>query len=168
MWQASDTAQYGGYAYYHSYSDNSTYAADYGYMYGGYAVTSNICPTGWHVPSQTEWKTLGDVIGGGYNMYTVAADRMKQYSIWKYNGSFFYQVFFWNSGMTGDNSSLFSARGGGYYNYGDQGLRETSYWWTGTSLRYVRIDRAQGQLYGAVSTLQGYSDQAYYIRCVKD
>ncbi len=168
MWQASDTSMFGGYAYYHSYNDNSTYATDYGYMYGGYAVTSNICPTGWHVPSQTEWRTLGDFIGGGTNYYQYAGDKMKQYSARKFSGSFFYWVYYWNNGMTGDNSSLFYGRGGGYYDGYDQGLKESSYWWTSTSQRYIRIDRTDDMLYGAGTTLQGYSDQAFYIRCKKD
>jgi uncharacterized protein (TIGR02145 family) len=168
MWQASDTSQFGGYAYYHSYDDNSINATDYGYMYGGYAVNSNICPTGWHVPTQSEWKTLGDFIGGGTNYYQYAADKMKQYSAVKRSGMSFVLVYFWNSGMTGDNSSLFYARGGGYYDGWDQGLKESTRWWTGTSLRYVRIDRTDDMLYGVASNLQGYSDQAYYIRCKKD
>ncbi len=168
MWQASDTSQYGGYAYYHSYNDNSSYASYYGYMYGGYAVNANICPTGWHVPTQSEWKTLGDYIGGGYNYYQYAADKMKQNSSFYRSGMSWVLVYFWNSGMTGDNSGLFYGRGGGYYDGGDSGLKESTRWWTGTSLRYIRIDKADDMLYGAASTLQGYSDQAYYIRCKKD
>jgi hypothetical protein len=93
---------------------------------------------------------------------------MKQYSAVKRSGMSFVLVYFWNSGMTGDNSSLFYARGGGYYDGWDQGLKESTRWWTGTSLRYVRIDRTDDMLYGVASNLQGYSDQAYYIRCKKD
>lgn len=45
-------------------NDASTYKAAYGALYNWYAVnTGKLCPTGWHVPSDTEWKTLVDFAG---------------------------------------------------------------------------------------------------------
>ena len=37
----------------------------YGYLYNWYAATDSreICPTGWHVPSDAEWTTLTDQLG---------------------------------------------------------------------------------------------------------
>ena len=46
-------------------NDSTTYRAVYGALYNSYVVRSgNICPTGWHVPSNDEWNRLIDFIGG--------------------------------------------------------------------------------------------------------
>jgi len=37
----------------------TTYGNTYGALYNWYTVkTGNICPTGWHVPTDAEWHTL--------------------------------------------------------------------------------------------------------------
>ncbi|MFY0690217.1 MAG: BspA family leucine-rich repeat surface protein, partial [Cyclobacteriaceae bacterium] len=56
-----------GYAWYDN--DSATNAPTYGALYNWYAVeTGELCPTGWHVPSDTEWTTLEDyLIANGYN-----------------------------------------------------------------------------------------------------
>lgn len=48
----------GGRCYYDN--DSSTYAPIYGVLYNWYAATEahNICPTGWHVPSDGEWNIM--------------------------------------------------------------------------------------------------------------
>lgn len=55
-----------------AYNDDSTNVTTYGRLYTWSAVidTRNICPTGWHVPSDAEWETLktnlgGDAVAGG-------------------------------------------------------------------------------------------------------
>lgn len=60
----------GAYAIYpHSQIDRLNSDAEvleaYGALYNWYAVeTGNLCPTGWHVPTDTEWTTLTDYLGG--------------------------------------------------------------------------------------------------------
>ena len=48
------------------YSKASNWDSIYGKLYNGYAVidTRNICPTGWHVPTDAEWKILYNYLGG--------------------------------------------------------------------------------------------------------
>jgi uncharacterized protein (TIGR02145 family) len=47
----------------------------YGYLYNWYAVnTGKLAPTGWHVPSKTEWETLIGYLGG----IDVAGGKMKE------------------------------------------------------------------------------------------
>ena len=51
-------------------NDEATYKnTTYGAIYNWYAVgTGNLCPEGWHVPTDAEWTTLEDyLIAGGYN-----------------------------------------------------------------------------------------------------
>jgi uncharacterized protein (TIGR02145 family) len=48
------------------YDNNETaYKRTYGALYNWYAVASgNLCPTGWHAPSNGEWNTLITYLGG--------------------------------------------------------------------------------------------------------
>jgi uncharacterized protein (TIGR02145 family) len=97
-----------------AYDNNISNVATYGYLYNWYAAsgivtsggssTKNICPTGWHVPTDAEWTTLTDFLGG----LTVAGGKMKE------TGTL------WNDPNTGaTNESGFSARPGGFrFNFG--------------------------------------------------
>jgi uncharacterized protein (TIGR02145 family) len=85
----------------------------YGYLYNWYAVkgiytngtilandTLNICPSGWHVPTDAEWTTLTTELGGE----SVAGGKMKSIG-----------TYYWSSQSAGtDNSSGFSALPGGF------------------------------------------------------
>ena len=53
----------GGYAV---YNDDENNVDTYGYLYNWYATTDsrNIAPEGWHVPTDAEWTTLVDYLGG--------------------------------------------------------------------------------------------------------
>lgn len=86
----------------------------YGYLYNWYAAkgisttgtilandTLNICPSGWHVPTDAEWTTLTTELGGE----SVAGGKLKSIGT----------VSYWSSQSAGtDNSSGFSALPGGY------------------------------------------------------
>jgi uncharacterized protein (TIGR02145 family) len=92
------------------YANDNTNLATYGYLYNWYAVNGivtegntsykNLCPSGWHIPSDAEWTTLTNYLGGE----SVAGGKMKTIG-----------TAYWNSLNTGaDNSSDFSALPGGY------------------------------------------------------
>jgi len=45
-------------------NDQATYKETFGALYNGYAVkTEKLCPEGWHVPTDAEWKTLEIYLG---------------------------------------------------------------------------------------------------------
>jgi len=48
-----------------AYDNSESNAAGYGYLYNWYAVIDprNIAPSGWHVPTDEEWKTLEKYLG---------------------------------------------------------------------------------------------------------
>lgn len=73
--------------------------ASFGYMYNGYALSEEICPAGWHLPTDTEWRKLVDYLGG----FSVAGGKLKESSD-KY----------WITPNLGDNSSGFTAYPAGY------------------------------------------------------
>lgn len=51
-------------------------ATIYGNLYTWYAITDsrNICPTGWHIPTDVEWTTLENAVGG----YLIAGATLKE------------------------------------------------------------------------------------------
>jgi len=80
----------------------SGYVGTYGYLYNWYAVNDSrkLCPSGWHVPSDSEWTYLSSYLGG----QSVAGGKMKSTG-----------TTYWNSQSSGTtNSSGFSALPGGY------------------------------------------------------
>ena len=67
-----------GYCWY--VNDEAEYKATYGALYNWYVVDSasnggkNVCPTGWHVPSDVGWTTLTKYSGGEY----IASGKLKE------------------------------------------------------------------------------------------
>lgn len=73
------------------YNNNTEYCDVFGGLYsweeamdysrsddGTYGVIQGICPDGWHIPTDTEWKNLVDELGGEI----IAGDLMKDFSYW--------------------------------------------------------------------------------------
>jgi uncharacterized protein (TIGR02145 family) len=103
------------------YNNNSSNGPVYGKMYNWYAVTDSrgFGPTGWHVPSDGEFTTLGTYLGGDL----VAGGKMKE------TGNAH-----WNSPNTGaTNESGFTGLGGGYrWSGGFQRMGDAGVYWTTT------------------------------------
>ena len=91
------------------YDNNAAkYKATYGALYNWYAVkTGKLSPVGWHVPSDDEWTILVNYLGGD----AVAGGKLKETG-----------TTHWQSPNVGaDNSSGFSAFGGGWRDCGNNG-----------------------------------------------
>jgi uncharacterized protein (TIGR02145 family) len=58
-----------------AYEGNSAYVQTYGRLYTWFAIMDSrkVCPTGWHVPTDAEWMTLINYLGGD----TVAGGKLK-------------------------------------------------------------------------------------------
>lgn len=69
-WSALTTGAYG------DFNNNSSNSNVYGCLYNWFAVSDsrNIAPIGWHVPTNAEWTTLVNYLGGA----TVAGGKMKE------------------------------------------------------------------------------------------
>ena len=102
----------------------------YGYLYNWYAAkgiyttgniastdTLNVCPVGWHVPTDAEWTTLTSELGGE----SVAGGKMKSIG-----------TAYWDSPNTGaTNESGFSALpGGGRGSFGFYNVRYEAHLWS--------------------------------------
>jgi uncharacterized protein (TIGR02145 family) len=84
-----------------AYDNNNSNVATYGYLYT-WDAAKNASPAGWHLPSDAEWTTLIDFLGGP----GVAGGKLKEAG-----------TTHWLSPNTGaDNSSGFSGLPGGFRN----------------------------------------------------
>jgi uncharacterized protein (TIGR02145 family) len=95
-------------------NDSVSYNNIYGTLYNWYAAVDirGICPVGWHVPTDTEWTTLSNYLGGE----SVAGGKMKIVG-----------TEFWNSPNEGaTNESSFSALPAG--NQGGDIGNSTIFW----------------------------------------
>ena len=60
------------------YNNDPSNGSTYGLLYNWYAVdTGNLCPSGWHVPSKSEYNMLANALGGVQN----AGSKMKEIGI---------------------------------------------------------------------------------------
>lgn len=142
------------------YSNNSQYDNQFGKLYNWYAVNDsrNVCPTGWHVPSDSDWTVLETHLGG----QPVAGGKLKSTQV----------PLDWSTPNTGaTNSEGFNAQGGGYrlvdgsFDY----IKSHGYWWSSTSYsttdawRRSFMYNSSGSIRNALDKNMGFS-----IRCVKD
>lgn len=141
------------------YNNDSQYVCPYGKLYNWYAVNdpSNLCPESWHIPSDAEWSTLTDYLGGA----TIAGRRMKTTGIQYWispNGNATNESGF--SGLPyGSNGS-----DGFFVGIGDHGI-----WWSSTEnesyyawTRFL-ISEIASTVRGSNSKRDGFS-----VRCLKD
>ena len=145
----------------------------YGYLYNWYAAkgiyttgtitstdTLNICPSGWHVPTDTEWTTLTDELGGE----SVAGGKMKSIG-----------TAYWNSPNTGaTNLSGFSALPGGsrIKDGSFNNLSNSAVFWRATEATEVNKNNAWSSRldYNSddVSRISYEKQLGASIRCLKD
>ena len=150
----------GAWAYYNNAEANN---AKYGKLYNWYAVSKtsngnkNVCPTGWHVPTDAEWAVLTDYLGGG----SVAGGKMKEVGTTSWHRP--------NTHAT--NISLFTSLPGGYrFNDGNYyGIGYYGYWWSSTE------DLTNAAWYRSMTTNDGDAGrngsnkaEGFSVRCLRD
>jgi uncharacterized protein (TIGR02145 family) len=127
-------------------------------LYNWYTVNTNkLCPRGWHIPADAEWRTLITYLGGE----SIAGDKLKEKGTTHWNSP--------NMGAT--NETNFTALPGGYrYTDGTfDDIGDTGYWWNSpaysTDLAYYIYIWNFSNLFpfGFDSKKNGYS-----VRCIKD
>jgi uncharacterized protein (TIGR02145 family) len=136
--------------------------AKYGKLYNWYAVSKttngnkNVCPTGWHVPTDAEWTVLTDYLGGE----SVAGGKMKEVG----NTS-------WYFNPEATNTSLFTGLPGGFrgtngnYSY----IGHYGYWWSSTEhSTYDAWYRYLGYYDGSASRTNDNKGFGLSVRCLRD
>lgn len=145
-----------GYCWYNN--DEARYKNTYGALYNWYTVnTGKLCPAGWHVPTDEEWKIFTDFLGGD----KIAGGKLKESG----NTN-------WHTPNTGATNEIgFTALPGGY-RFSDGtfiGSTGNANWWSATANNestawYRYIYHHSGNIYNAhKSKVKGFS-----VRCIKD
>jgi len=144
-------------------NDSIAYSLPYGTLYNWYTVnTGKLCPVGWHVPTNEEWSTLINYLGGE----DLAGGKLKEAGL-----------VHWVSPNTGATNSVgFSALPGGS-RYGitksDRGvfvgIGESSSWWSAS----VYFDSIQAPVFGTISNMRSMSGggttsfiSGHNVRCI--
>ena len=151
VWMAENLAYEPSNGKYWAYGNDEGKVAKYGYLYD-WQTAKNVCPTGWHLPSDAEWDQLTGFVGSN------KGTKLKAKSGWSSNGN-------------GTDDYGFSALPGGYrsydgyfYNVGGEGL-----WWSSTRTK------AGNAWYRYMSCSSSYVFRNYdgkswgfSVRCVRD
>jgi len=149
------------------YNNNDYYKSTYGALYSWYTIKEGeLCPSGWHVPTDEEFNALEIYLG-------MASD---QVNVWGWRGADqgaqIKSTTGWDNDGNGTNTSGFTALPGGYRaaasgSFFTMGL--LTYWWTATEHDadrgwYRRVDGTNSGIYKASTSKNG----GKYIRCLKD
>jgi uncharacterized protein (TIGR02145 family) len=175
---AWDTLTTPAYCWYNN--DADTYKATYGALYNGYAVSTttnggkNVCPSGWHVPTDDEWTTMENyLIAFGYN-YDGTTSGNKYAKALASNTGWTSST---NAGAVGNtdypakrNVTGFTALPGGYrdfdgvFNY----IGEYGIWWGSTE--DIAYSFGRSLYYGFNDLIRDLyvKECGFSVRCVRD
>ncbi len=150
------------------YNNDSTIGANVGKLYNWYAVAGiynsdsyansalrkSLAPTGWHIPSDTEWTILTTFLGG----INVAGSKLK--GQWP------------SSSQCSTNSSGFSGLPCGYRDMNGSYMKyhEDAYWWssTGNFLAGSGYYRALYTDVCSVGSADLYKSDGFSVRCLSN
>jgi uncharacterized protein (TIGR02145 family) len=122
----------------------------YGRLYD-WETATEVCPDGWHLPSDEEWTTLKDYVGSSN-----VGIRLKSISGW------------YNEG--GTDIYGFSALPGGYwdgsgFNFAGNG----GYWWSSSEYNAsYAYDRSMNYYDGSLNSFNNFKSFGFSVRCVQD
>lgn len=150
-----------GYCWYNN--DAAAYKTTHGALYNWYAVDSvsnefkNVCPAGWHIPTDAEWTTLITFLGGD----SVAGGKMKEAGTANWQSP--------NAGATNESGFTALPGGGRYYDGNFSSKGSIGGWWSSTELlsssargRYLYYN------YSLIYRGSGSKRDGFSVRCLKD
>jgi len=132
----------------------------YGKLYNQYVVVDprNVCPSGWHVPSDPEFQVLSDYLGGD----DIAGGKMKAIKLWQPPVA----------GDTNDNTSGFTAlAGGGRFDDGHFAYSPGVYCYFWCSTRTLSNEAYARSMLYTTSLLKRElrpKGDGFSVRCVED
>lgn len=143
----------GAYCWYNN--DSAKYHAQYGILYNWYAVNDirNLCPNGWHIPTDPEFIALTTYLGGD----DAAGGKMKTARMWS------------SPNIGAINSSFFSGIPSGRRSGGFLYIGEGGYWWSSSD-----YSNSLGKGCSLISTdaktrhIVYHKTNGFSIRCLKD
>jgi uncharacterized protein (TIGR02145 family) len=165
-------------------NNNPIYGKKYGRLYNWYAVNDprGLAPSGFHVPSSTEWNDMIEFLGGPIS----CANQIKSREGWV-DGAADLRPDGKALDYNGNNESGFSAYPAGYRNNNGVHLApgtSYAYWWTSTedtknsawfvtfnSMQATRSFDSKIVYFDEISierSFQFNKDMGYSVRCIKD
>ncbi len=153
-------------------NDYSTYGTVYGALYNWWVTDAtsnggkNVCPVGWHVPTDNDWYILENYVDPTINDPNATGWRGTDC------GTKLKAVSGWNSGGNGTDNYGFAALPGGYrnYNYGSfYNVGGSGNWWSSSQYyadnawdRILFYDGANANRY------DNDKENGFSLRCVQD
>ena len=157
------------------------YVGEYGFLYnlsavmGGEAASSTnpsgvqgICPTGWHVPSSSEWQQLKNYVSS-QNAYRCENEAESIANALSSPEGWNSQSTCCPGGTSHSNLTGFSAKPAGYVLYGNypSGVGSYAYFWTATATR--NCDYEFSEWSRSVTAYWNHSSScAFSVRCLRD
>ncbi len=144
--------------------------------YGSNNCLQGICPDGWHVPTDADWKLLEGCIDSLYRVYDPEWEwqRYRGYNAGKHlkSTSGWWPYY---SNCEGTDTYGFTAKPGGQRNYvaGEfEYIQMYSYFWTSTNLWYAPASSISRYMscggYGSkINRVGTYTTGGYSVRCIK-
>jgi len=145
-------------ASYDMYSPGLDTLLNYGSVYSISATTSilNVCPDGWHVPTDADWKELFVFVGGNEWLNSPVTTGLKLIE----------PSPLWLSSIIANNVTGFSGRPGGMATYAGNwyysGIGTEGNWWN-LGQGSIRLDGTTG----AVGNTGYITGASYSVRCLK-
>ncbi|MFH1296583.1 MAG: fibrobacter succinogenes major paralogous domain-containing protein [Bacteroidota bacterium] len=143
---------------YSDYQNDTAFSRIYGRLYNGFAIrdSHHLCPVGWHVPSQSEWLSLVNCMGGA----TQAGSKLKEAGTVN-----------WHEPNKGVNPGSIFALPGGYRDYSGSfnAQGEICQWWTSTpqDSAYVHSLYLNNQNIHVLFSVSG-NTSGLSVRCIRD
>ncbi len=132
------------------------YDSTYGKLYNWYAVeTGKLCPTGWHIPTDVEWKIFDDYLLANEHR-GVEGTKLKTKSDWNSNRNEIH-----NNGWNGIS---------GGFRYGDGNFYGNSgYWWSSSEFNIASAwSRNLPSYDGKINRSSLSKSYGFSIRCLKN
>jgi len=140
------------------YQNDAGYKDVYGALYNWHTIAQgNLCPIGWHVPSDAEWKALTDFLIGE----KVAGGKLKETTF----------INWYKPNLDATNETGFTARPGGYRDPsgGFGGMRSFGHWWSSSEYSTAQArSRYLSSGSGEVFNFAYYKEYGFSVRCLKD
>jgi uncharacterized protein (TIGR02145 family) len=140
-------------------NDSILYKNIYGTLYNFYAIDSGLlCPTGWHVPYDSDWSTLESFLGGS----DIAGGKLKDY-----------YTPYWRdpNPCLENNYGFYALPGGERLNYSGNFFQigESGFWWTKTGKNdFYAYSRSMSYSDKLLRTYEISKKRGCSVRCIKD
>jgi uncharacterized protein (TIGR02145 family) len=145
-----------------NYHNDTLEGAIYGHLYNYYAVedTRNICPFGWRVPSDADWRILENFLGDS----VVAGQKMKENCTtrWEYNDTTWGTN---SSGFTGLCANYRNASGS--WSMAPDNNHDSNFWTSTVDVSSFAWFRGLRWCYNDVFRAPAIFNSGFSLRCVK-